>query len=404
MLVLLEDIPAEGQTRPADRAKAQLFYELAKGSTTRKRLASGLGIRPSTVSQLISEMIADGLIAEGNVAASTRKGRPEIPLEVVSDRVAIPVLFMVSDRIRGVLVDIAGNRLAATETRLSADEADNETLLDAFARVAVALVASKPEHARIPALGISIPGIVDRTARRWIYAARWPRMAGVDFADLERRLKIPVRIERNLNVELRARLQRRQDERTQSVLFVHWGYGIGSVFAQNGRILESSIGGLGEFGHWTVVPHGDHCLCGQAGCLETEAALWALLPRLQKEHPEVPSEEWEFETFLRKIDPCEMRELRGALDVFCRALRNLYMVFFPDRIVLTGPFVQQPSIMTRLEADFHGNIPPYAKGRVTLRAARPGVDDEIVGTALPLLRAELGRLLSAHDSTAASKQ
>src|SRR3546814_12182606 len=101
MLVLFEDVHAGRETRAGDLTKAQLFYELGKGPVTRKRLAGRLRIRPTTVSTLVGEMVAAGLVAEGNADVSARKGRPGIPLEIWPSRVSVPVHFTVPDLLRG---------------------------------------------------------------------------------------------------------------------------------------------------------------------------------------------------------------------------------------------------------------------------------------------------------------
>ena len=84
--------------------------------------------------------------------------------------------------------------------------------------------------------------------------------------------------------------------------------------------------------------------------------------------------------------------------MFSLALSNLYAAFFPERIVLTGPFVQQQKIISTIEAGFSERVPAYARGRFSLRAARPGTGDEIVGAALPLLERALRRLLTARET------
>jgi transcriptional regulator of PTS gene len=102
-------------------------------------------------------------------------------------------------------------------------------------------------------------------------------------------------------------LLRKKEEREGSVLLIHWGYGIGSSYALNGSVIESSIGSFGEFGHWTVDPSSmRQCHCGESGCLETIASLWSLLPELRTIYPVVPSEETAFEAFTRENDISEL--------------------------------------------------------------------------------------------------
>ncbi|MBL6945488.1 MAG: ROK family transcriptional regulator [Rhodospirillales bacterium] len=400
MLVAFDDIHETNEARETDRQKARLFFAIGETEhATRKRLAKQFGIRPSTVTALVKELIEDGLVSEGRVAATARKGRPEIYLNSVPGRQMALVIHIVSHDIRGVLLDINGEIRIEHAVRLDDKQADNEGLSNAFRQVAMALLDSVPFGAEVPGIAVSVPGIVDSAGGRWVYASRWPRMAGMTFEKLVDCSGLPTRVERNLNLELRARLQRRADERNENILFVHWGHGIGSAHARNGHVLNSGVGSMGEFGHWTTARDEDRaCICGQKGCLETEAALWALLPAIRRDFPDAPADEWAFERFLRSNNLAGHPVIQEATEIFARNLRNLYMAFFPDRIILTGPFVQNDRIMTRLDAEFRNRLPVYSQGLVSLRAARPGVDDEILGSALPVFQNALRDLLLARGT------
>jgi glucokinase len=54
------------------------------------------------------------------------------------------------------------------------------------------------------------------------------------------------------------------------------GTGIGGGLVLDGRLFRGSRGAAGEIGHFTVVPDGQLCTCGNRGCLETVASATAL--------------------------------------------------------------------------------------------------------------------------------
>lgn len=400
MLVAFDSIVENGSIRETDRQKERIFRGIGTAqSTTRKRLAIEYGLRPATVTALVRELIEDGLVAEGKTLNTASKGRREVFLEPVPGRLITLVVHIVSHIVRGVLVDLTGDVVAEETRLLNPEVADNRVLSDAMREVALALLDKLPPGAEMTGIGISVPGIVDPEGRRWVYTSRWPLMAGLTFDDLEAQSGLPVRIERNLNVELRSRLKRRPNGGTVNILFVHWGYGIGSAYAHDGRVLSSGLGSLGEFGHWTVVENKSRiCICGQKGCLETEAALWALLPLIREDFPDAPADEWAFARFLKDHDLAKHGAIQDAVGVFAQALRNLNMAFFPDEIIITGPFVQHPEIMSRLQAQFRDRLPTFAQDAVVLEVAQPGADEEIVGSALPLFQEALQGLLLARET------
>ena len=190
---------------------------------------------------------------------------------------------------------------------------------------------------------------------------------------------------------------RRTEEREGGVLFVHWGYGIGSAFAWNGSVIESSVGSFGEFGHWTIDPISDRrCHCGETGCLESVASLWSLLPEIRTAFPEAPTDEFAFEAFLKDKKLATLPAVETAVDTFALALANLHKAFYAERIVLTGPFVADPKILERLNRKFRSRIPEYARTKYSMYVARRGATDVIQGCSMPFFEDEMRKIFTSH--------
>jgi transcriptional regulator of PTS gene len=308
------------------------------------------------------------------------------------------MLQVVSRTIRCRLVDMSGSLLGEEIIEINRDEADNSMILAATESLIEKLIANTPERSEILGIGIVVPGIIDRQNRLWIYSARWPRMQALPFDEIGEKFGLPVGVNRNLNLELRTRLLRKKEEREGSVLLIHWGYGIGSSYALNGSVIESSIGSFGEFGHWTVDPSSmRQCHCGESGCLETIASLWSLLPELRTIYPVVPSEETAFEAFTRENDISELPMIERAVDAFALSLANLNKAVFADRIVLTGPFVNIPSVLKRLESRFFHHLPHYAHGKCQMYVATLGAFDITQGCVMPFFEERMRTIFTAHD-------
>ncbi|MDX9861306.1 MAG: ROK family protein, partial [Rhodospirillales bacterium] len=277
-------------------------------------------------------------------------------------------------------------------------EAAQVNLLTAFKTVAGDVLAERPAGADIAGIGIALPGIVDERRMTWISAARWPRMANLDFHGLAETTGLKVRIERKRQSELRAHLQNHPEERTGGTLFVSWGYGISSAYAQNGTVLASAMGGFGDLGHWLVeLEHGRKCLCGQTGCLEAHAALWALMPEIRKSFPDIGNHPPAIRALLRSRDISHLPGIEHATRLFALSLHNLFKTFFPDRIVLSGYFPENPWICERVRRLFFANMPNYALGRVSLEIKDPNVDDAAIGVSRPFFEENLRPFLVARD-------
>ncbi len=374
--------------------KGRLFLDIcAGGPVTRKRLVHAHGIRPGTVSAMVLALIDQGLVVEERPRPPYQQGRPEILLRPVTGRIAVIVIHVISREIRAVLVDLAGRVLCGHRLVVEAEQTNNESLLRLFASLIETVQDLSPAATEIVGVAFSLPGIVDDDGQRWVYAARWPQMTNLQLAGFAQRLDLPVTVGKGLNSELRARLARRANERLGGTLIVHWGYGIGAAFAIDGKVIGTGNGGFGEVGHCTIDPDsGAQCLCGQSGCLETRAAIWALLPPIRKIFPQAPAEEWSLEAFLRDQDISRVPAMRQATSEMALAIRNLVMILYPHRLVITGPFAQDRRIFDQFVTEFSASMPAHAASGIDLRVGRRGPEDEILGASLPLLQSTLGKL------------
>jgi len=68
----------------------------------------------------------------------------------------------------------------------------------------------------------------------------------------------------------------------KSFLYLNVGSGIGAVLFVDGRAYCGATGVSGELGHVTVDAQGSWCSCGNRGCLETVAAVPAVLRRVRE--------------------------------------------------------------------------------------------------------------------------
>jgi predicted NBD/HSP70 family sugar kinase len=367
VLYNLDTIHEGDNHRIKDRKKALVFQNLCvSNNNTRKMIADNLKLRPITVSKIIKELIEDKLVLEGDSKERNSKGRPEICLTPDYGRFSAISIYVLSRNLIGSLLNLNGEIL---ETYLiSVPEKSCNTYISNQIRKILNLLVSKiPEESELIGIGTSLPGTVNTGRNEWISSARWPGLSNIYLGKLISEFKVPLSMFRSLDPELESLLSRYKKYRQGGTLLFHWGYGIGSAFALGGEVLKSSVGRFGEVGHWQVEPNsGRKCSCGSIGCLETEAALWAILPEIREVYPDAPQDEPEFTGFIREIEIGNMKVIKHALGYITMSLVNLYKIFYPDRILLLGPFVENNAICTELKNRFNALIPEYARLSVDL--------------------------------------
>jgi predicted NBD/HSP70 family sugar kinase len=394
LLSSIDRVHEGGSHRVKDREKALLYREIAVGKTpTRLALARRLSIRPSSVSEAVQELVDDGLVKETNAPLNGRLGRPQVILVARPDRYVAISAYIDSRELKAVLVTLR-EEVIAEEVHVLPPETGNREMTAAICDLLTRLRAGVPAGSELVGAGLSLIGTVDSHIRTWMAAARWPRLHDLDLSSVEERVGIPLSIRRTNEAELEYFLACNPRARSTSSLLFHWGFGIGAAVAFRGTLLTSSLGRFGEIGHTRCSSAADTpCLCGARGCLETVAALWALIPVLRARLGEVPEDEKELAPLLGDVGLLRVPEIRTALGAVQDALVVLSMIFYPDRIILSGPFTESPLVFRKLTEGLRRALPEYARGASSFAVIPGGMPGCRRGGANPLFRETLGRAL-----------
>jgi predicted NBD/HSP70 family sugar kinase len=343
-------------------------------------------LRPTTVSHLVQELLDDGIVAERRGRGTGRSGRPQASIEPVAERLAAVSLCVESRELHATLVDLAGRVLASDARSLGAG-ADNKAIEQALEDLIGSVAGRAPKASRVVGAGLGLVGTVDPSGLTWVSAARWPRLRALDLRPLADRTGLPVLACRMLDTALALLLETDATATDRTVALLHWGFGVGAAVAYRGTLLGSSLGRFGEVGHLrTPGSAGRLCTCGARGCLETEAALWALLPRLRRRLGSLPDNEQELTDALAAPGVAALPEVGTAVRALQDGLVTLHRLFYPDEVFLAGPLAENPEVFRRLVDGFIAGLPDYAVGKTSLTVMPGGLSSCRTRSAGPLLR------------------
>ncbi len=398
MLFSIDTIHEGTKYRIKDKEKALVFQKLCISTdNTRKMISDNLGLRPITVSKIIKELLEDKLVLEGDLKERSSKGRPEIKLEPNYSRFSAISIYIVSREIKGVLVALNGETVE-TYSVFCPKESDNSTIIAGIGKLLDILIAGIPSKSQLIGIGTSLPGTVNTETGKWVSSSRWPGLNNISFTELVSGYGVPLLLSRSLDPELEFLLFTNREYRKGSTVLFHWGYGIGSAFASEGKVIKSNLGRFGEIGHWNVVQNSNKkCSCGSAGCLETEAALWAIISELKEVYPDIPEDEPDFLTFIQSREIGNLPVMKKAVEYVAVSLANLYKVFYPDRILLLGCFTEEALIYNELKRRLLDQIPDYARPSVDLKVVS-GFQGAVSGSVYHLFRDALRPLLRTRGN------
>ncbi len=127
------------------------------------------------------------------------------------------------------------------------------------------------------AVGIIMPGYMDRQRTRLIFAANLPTLSGSTLlADLRAGLDLPVTFDADCNGAAFAEYCFGAGRGVDRLTVATIGTGIGAGVVAEGRIVRVRHHIGGSLGHVVVDPRGLRCACGGRGCVETLASGRAL--------------------------------------------------------------------------------------------------------------------------------
>lgn len=390
-------------TGNADVSRSAVLAHIGtSGSASRADLARALGVSPALMTQLVKDLIADGLIRELAMSPSSG-GRPARMLGLATAAGRVVGMKVAKDHVAFVETELGGQVVRA-ESR--AFDPSSVTFLSDL----VALVRSfvDPNDA-IPLLGIGVgvPGSVDAQGSGVVDSSLlgWRQVPlGVL---LSRELRVPVLVENNVNALAVAERLYGPGREHADFLVVTIGEGVGAGFVTGGVVVRGGRGGAGEIGHIAADTDGPLCTCGNHGCIEALIGEDALVAHARRSGV-IPSTATMADLQERADigDPLAGDIFRGAGERFGRIVAGLVQVLDPEIVIVSGEGTRawrhwtpgfDRSLRTALTVD-RRSIPviveswedeAWARGAAALVASAPFYADESSGEQGRRVRARL---------------
>ena len=332
-----------------------LNYVRELGPISRAKIARETALQRSTVSLIVDELTAHGLIEE--VGGASTGGRPASLLSLrTADAVAIGVDL---GTIKTVIAtsDLAGRVLGQEEFSTDPDAGRETEKIVEFA-----LRLMRRNGGTIEGIGISFPGWVDPgTTHSFSPHFNWH---GLPIAKtLTRATSLPVTIDNDANAAALAELwfgrPEISDVRDFIMVLVEAGLGTGVVF--DGQVYRGKGGTAGEFGHMAIGTGAPvACAAGSTECWEAFASERAALARYQKLKRTKGAAEVSFAQLVDLALKGE-RAARTALKQTARSLgvgiANLIQGLAPEAVIVGGPIVRAwPVIAADIRASVDSSI------------------------------------------------
>jgi predicted NBD/HSP70 family sugar kinase len=319
--------------------RASLLTDLFHGGRqSRQQLGDTTALSQASVSNLVGEMIDEGLVEEAGLVGSDG-GRPRALLRVTPGYGYVVGADVGETRVLVELYDLAMSRLGVASyvlgDRCLEPEVVAATLLEGLTAV---VDQAGVEASEVLGFGVGVAGVVDQTGDAIVYA-QTTGWEGVPLgAMLRAGTDVPVFVENGAKTVGQAEMWFGAGRGARHAVIVMVGTGVGAAVVMDGRSYRGANSNAGEWGHTTLVYDGDVCRCGARGCLEAYIGADKVISRLAVATGE-PAEPMLLNRMLAGDGPIEgeaaeiLAQTVGYLGAGIAGLVNL---FSPERIVLGG--------------------------------------------------------------------
>ena len=382
-----------------------IVLDLVRGARAISRvdLAAATGLTAPTISEVVRELITDGLVVEAGRGASTGGKRPTLVQLNPQARYSVGVQLERNTCVI-VVVDLAGRQVARTSFRGTASQPPDRALALVTTQVNALLDTAAVERDKVLGVGLVSYGPQDRRAGTLLTPQPTAEWFGYPVAEhLAESIGLPVLLDNDAAAASIGEYWMGAVDPRSTYGCIYMATGIGGGVVVAGEVYRGSSSNSVEIGHISVDVNGDDCPCGNRGCLENYAGPSAVVRQALAEpglarRLALDAGGQDFLTEFARIaaaantgDPAA-RELieRSARYLGCAAVTMVSM-FDLDTIVLAGPS------FTVAGAIYQSVIQREVDHRTFARQAHPvrvvpsvsGSDAAAIGGAVLVLQSEL---------------
>lgn len=380
--------------------RAALLRELYfQGPLSRQELGRATGLSSGSVSNVTSELLADGLVREAG-SVDSDGGRPRTLLEVDPGSGTLIGVDVGETRVRVELFDVRLHERARAEFPLTDEGHDIGLVVGCIRRgVADVLAAAGAPSGGLLGIGVGVPGIVHRGPEPGAQAVVHGQTIGWDAVPLEKLLResvalppeVPFFVGNGARTSGQAEMWFGAGRGVQDAVIALLGSGVGACIVTGGVPYGGADSAAGEWGHTTLRVGGRRCRCGAHGCLEAYVGAGALLERWDRAGgAEATGQEAALASLLAAAQTGEsgaVALLEETAEYLGAGIADLVNLFNPERIVLGGwaGLLLGPYLLASVRTHAEAYALRHPADRTRIELGRLGPDAVTVGAAtLPL--------------------
>ncbi|PKP61590.1 hypothetical protein CVT91_02670 [Candidatus Atribacteria bacterium HGW-Atribacteria-1] len=238
-------------------ATTLLHLLLKQDSISRVELSRITGLTKTTVSSIINEFIALGIVEESSTISTGNVGKSPIPLHIRTDAVYTIGVHLGRQEVKTVLMDARMNILSRKKG-LSYERLGPKGILESlFLSIDDSMKGAEKNKFKIGVIGIGVPGPLNAETGIVSHPPKFKGWKDVPLGKIiHERYKLPVWIENDANVGVLAEKWHGGGKDLKNFVYVLANEGIGAGIVIDDELYQGAYDYVGEIGHTLFYDHG----------------------------------------------------------------------------------------------------------------------------------------------------
>lgn len=318
-----------------DNRTVLLWSLFSRQPCSRQDLGAATGLSAASVSNVIRELISDGIVTEAG-SVDSDGGRPRALLQMNPGYGYVIGVDVGETRVRVEMFDLTMAVRAKANYPLNPRAHGVGVVVDRIsAGLASVLAEGDADPSAVLGAGVGVPGVVEQGREVLVHGQTY----GWDAVPLERLLRpavgFPLYIDNGAKTMGQAELWFGAGRGTRQAVVCLIGSGLGASVITGGSPAQGGSSVAAEWGHTTIQVGGRTCRCGARGCLEAYVGAEAILDRYGLPLPG-EDEESALAALTGSSSDRATETLAETAGYLGAGLADLINLFGPERVILGG--------------------------------------------------------------------
>lgn len=301
---------------------------------SRVDLAEKTGLTKQTLSNIIQELLVQGVVVEVSTREADRAGRRPIQLRLRGEKLLSAGIQVTRNYVRGVVINHDALLLYESQMMLDNEKMDSidcgSYVVSQIRDMLCCLLQELPGEGHFLGVGIGLQGIVDGRGG----VVKYSRNLKLFDYPLKDRLRsefpFPVCVDNQVRAFAAGEVWLHKSRALNHVLYVYVDQAVGGAVLIDGKLYTGSDWQAAKFGHTKVVRGGNLCTCGKKGCLQAHISIPVMLSQFGHRYST-------FDELLRDTDRESVQQLLAEAGGHLGfALGNAINLLNPDYVIIGG--------------------------------------------------------------------